>query len=151
MSATHKRTQPYAHSRIVKFLDKHLDSIQDEISQGDIADALGYPRANIISMFKTGHTRVPLEKIPDLAKAIRVDPALLMRLGLDQYWPGKLDVLARMFSNIVTDNERKLVDGFRDVVGDRDYRPSEETLDEIKGVIERAIAGERRQVGGVVR
>ena len=39
-------------------------------------------------MFKRGEVKVPLNKIPLLAKAINADPAHLFRLALEQYWPG---------------------------------------------------------------
>ncbi len=144
MSVSQKRTPPFAHSRMVQFLAKHLDSVYPGVDQTDIARALGYTQPNIISMFKTGRTRVPLEKIPDLAKVIKVDPVFLMRLALEQYWPGKLSVLACMFANLVSDNERDLVNMCRDALGDVDYRFPKEALDEIKGVLQRSVADEER-------
>ena len=148
MSKSSRRVQPFAHTRLVQFLDKHLESLTGVVCQADIAKALGYTKPNIISMFKTGQTKVPLEKIPDLAEVIRVDPVFLMRLCLEQYWPRRFDVLKPMFANMVTDNERAMVKVCRDVVGDVDYRLPREALDEIKAVINRAVARETRDPWG---
>lgn len=129
---------PYADSAIARFLDKHIDSLRGIVTQADIAKALDYQRPNVISMFKTGNTRVPLDKIPALAEVLTVDPALLMRLGLEQYWPGRRDALAKIFSQLVSQNELKLVETARAVIGDEDYSFRKETLEKIKEIIVQA-------------
>ena len=60
-------------------------------------------------MFKTGETKVPFEKIPALAAALGVDVGHLVRLGLEQYWPERFDVIGKVFSRIVTANEMEFV------------------------------------------
>lgn len=54
---------------------------------------LDYPHPNIIFAFRSGSCRVPLHKLPALAKAIEVDPAELLRLGLAEYNPDLLSVI----------------------------------------------------------
>lgn len=114
------RKLPYAKTKMARFLDKHIDSLKGEISQRDIATALGYQRANLISMFKTGEAKVPLDKIPTLAKAIKVDPAHLMRLGLEQYWPDQMRTINEVFQNLVTKTEMEIIEIYRSTSADRD-------------------------------
>jgi len=71
-------------------------------------------------MFKTGESKVPLEKIPALAKALDYDVGQLMRLGLEQYWPDKLDVINKVFGRVVTQNEWEMIQIVRDATGDSD-------------------------------
>src|SRR5579871_5258209 len=87
-----KRPTPGAYvpppkSRISEYLTKQIDAIAPYKNQRQIAHELGYAKPNIISMFKTGDTKVPIDKIPALARALNVDPAFLFRLAMEQFWP----------------------------------------------------------------
>src|SRR6202051_1152482 len=74
-------------SAIAKYIDKKIDELKGVKTQREIAQEAGYETPNIISMIKRGESRVPLEKIPLLAKALGVDPAHMFRLAMEQYWP----------------------------------------------------------------
>jgi len=63
--------------------------------QREIALEAGYDHPNIISMFKMGNTKVPIEAVPGLAKALDEDPAVLLRLVLFEYSPKALEVIER--------------------------------------------------------
>src|SRR5271155_4015453 len=104
-----KPGMPFANSAIAKFLDKQINSLKGVKTQREIATEIGYDKPNMISMFKRGEARVPLEKIPLLAKAMEVSPTHLFRLALEQYWTGMRDVIAEMFGRIATENEEKLL------------------------------------------
>jgi transcriptional regulator with XRE-family HTH domain len=78
-------------------------------SQRQIATEIGYPKANIITMFKQGTTRVPYEKIPALARALGVDPAEMLRRAVREYAPETLDAIEEATGNVLTANERKVV------------------------------------------
>jgi transcriptional regulator with XRE-family HTH domain len=105
---------------MARYLGRQIEALKGEVSQKDIAMKLGYPNSNIISMFKKGEAKVPLDKIPAMAKALRVDPAHLMRLGLEQYWPDKLDVITSVFSRVVTENEMDMIEVIRKASHDAD-------------------------------
>lgn len=114
------RVQPYNQSRMARYLERQIDALKGEVTQRDIAAKLGYPKSNIISMFKKGEAKVPLDKIPALAEALHVDVAHLMRLGLEQYWPDKMDVITQVFSRTVTENEYEIVECIRNASHDSD-------------------------------
>ena len=68
------------------------DFIADRLAESDktqreIAQECGFEKPNIITMFKQGATKIPLNRIGALAKAIDVDPAHLLRLAMKEYMP----------------------------------------------------------------
>ena len=108
---------PFADLSIAVFLTNRIDAVSQKKTQRAIASEIGYDKPNMISMFKSGATKVPLEKIPQLAKALDVDPIHLFRLGLDQYWPGLKETIAGMFDQggLITDNEFSLIKEVRNI------------------------------------
>ena len=114
MSPSEERRPPFAHSAMAKFLSRKLEEIKGEKTAAEISRNLGYAHGNLISMFKCGEAKVPLDKIPALAKALEVDIAHLMRLGLEQYWPDKMAVISDAFGHIVTANELALLQEVRE-------------------------------------
>ena len=59
-------------------------------SQIRMAEELGYDNQNMITMFKQGKTRVPLEKVVPLARALDVDPSALIQAWFTAYMPAAL-------------------------------------------------------------
>jgi len=44
-------------------------------------------------MFKQGRTKIPIRKVPALAKALGVEPAIFLRVVLSEYQPELLETL----------------------------------------------------------
>ena len=107
-------------SKLAQFLDKRLDELKGTATLAEIARKLGYPRGHILSMFRADQAKVPLDKIPALAEALNVDVGHLMRLGLEQYWPDKMDVITRVFCRVVTEHEFELIQEIRERTSDAD-------------------------------
>jgi len=93
---------------IASYVSRQIDALKGVKTQREIAAELGYDKPNMISMLKTGDTKVPLEKIPLLAKALGVDAAHLFRLALEQYWPGLEMTIAEIFGTLATSNEEAI-------------------------------------------
>src|SRR5271163_3917024 len=104
-----KPGMPFADSAIAKYIDKKIDELKGVKTQREIAAEIGYEMANIISMFKRGESRVPLNKIPLLSKALGVDPAHMFRLALEQYWPNRGDIIAKLFGRLASENEEEIL------------------------------------------
>ena len=100
---------PYADTAIAKYLDKQIEALKGAKTQREIAAEIGYDKPNIISMFKRGEAKVPFDKIPSLAKALHVDPAHLLRLALEQYWPNIGQTFEQIFGRIATENEEEIL------------------------------------------
>lgn len=80
-------------------------------SQRDVATDTGYTNPNIMTMFKNGSTKVPVNKIAPLAKALGVDPVHFIRLALSEYvpemWDAIEDVLGKQ--NLLAEQDYALV------------------------------------------
>ena len=106
-----------------------------EVPQKDIAEALGYQNANIVSMFKKGLTKVPIEKVPALAKALHLDPAHLLMLAMREYMPEAFATIQKTLGHTVTENEFELVSEVRKATKDSDPVFSKVELAKIRAVV----------------
>jgi transcriptional regulator with XRE-family HTH domain len=93
--------------RFVRHIDRLIN--QSEKTQREIALAMGYERSNLISMFKQGITRVPLDKVPALAEALDVDPAELIVMWLSDYEPELLEVINSNVGMLLSGTERSWI------------------------------------------
>ena len=76
-------------------------------TQREIASEIGYDAANVITMFKQGSTKLPLNTVGPIARALDVDPVFLVRLAFSEYFPETFDAVEHALgSTIVTENER---------------------------------------------
>jgi len=106
---TTKAGMPYKDSPIARYLDKQIDALKGEKTQRDIAVEVGYEKPNIISMFKRGEAKVPLDKIPALARALHVDPGHMFRLAMQQYWPGLAHEIESVFGRMASPHEEEIL------------------------------------------
>lgn len=59
----------------------------------EIALVCGFGRPNMVSMIKTGDTRLPLERLGAMADALKIDPFQLFKLWMKTYYPDTWDTL----------------------------------------------------------
>ena len=106
---------------VAEFLADRLAS--SDKTQREVAVECGFESSNIITMFKQGQTKLPLNRVGPLAKALDVDPAHLLRLVLLEYLPNTWETIENvMQSTVLTSNELEMVRAFREVTGDNDAR-----------------------------
>jgi transcriptional regulator with XRE-family HTH domain len=135
---------PFAESSVAKYLDKQIEALKGVKTQREIAADIGYEKANMISMFKRGEVKVPLDKIPALAKSLHVDPGHLFRLALEQYWPGLGSTIAEIFGRTVTANEEEiLVKPWREATKDRDPGSTLQIAEAVERMLEQITGGDR--------
>jgi hypothetical protein len=105
-----KHTKP----TVAKFISDQIDCAMK--SQREIAESIGYENPNIITMFKQGLTKIPLNRAGALATALGIDPAHFMRMVLEEYmpetWKAVEQALGRM---ILSDEEELLVRTYREM------------------------------------
>ena len=90
------------------------DAIEkSELTQREIADRVGFKHANIISMLKTGETRVPLDRIPSLAQTLGMDERLFLMIAIEEYHPGVHEVLVDVLGLPLSDAELGILTMFR--------------------------------------
>lgn len=80
-------------------------------NQKQIAEECGYVNPNIITMFKKGKTKVPLDRAPAIARALEVDPRHFLLLVLKEYQPEVWEVMSKTLGHeaIVTEDELKIL------------------------------------------
>jgi len=76
--------KPYENTRLAKFIDKRVMELRPKKSQIEIAVEAGFVSVNMLSMLKGGSSKLPLDRVPSLARALECDPAYLLRLTLEQ-------------------------------------------------------------------
>ena len=105
---------PYADMPLAQYISKQIDvQVSMGKNQRQIAQEIGYEKPNMISMFKRGEAKVPLDKIPALAKALNVDAAFMFKLAVQQYWPDMGKAIAEIFGTVLTKNETKMIELIR--------------------------------------
>ncbi|MEQ8600149.1 MAG: helix-turn-helix transcriptional regulator [Devosia sp.] len=108
-------SKPYAATRLTTYLEKRILEVRPVKSQAEIAGEAGFTNPNMISMIKSGATRIPLDRVPALAKSLDVDPARLLQLALEQ-WAGSATARAfdAIFETVVSRNETGWLKEIRD-------------------------------------
>ena len=82
--------------------------------QIDIATEAGFDKPNMVTMIKQGRTKLPLEKIGKMAKAICVDPVHLFKLTLQEYQPDTWVEIEKLFGQpVLTANELEIIQTIR--------------------------------------
>jgi len=89
-----------------------------------MSKALGFERTNVIPMIKAGTIKLPIDKVPALAKAIDYPAADVLRVALHDYMPDVLAAIEKIWAPIdMTANERKLIESYRYLAKGRDVVP----------------------------
>jgi transcriptional regulator with XRE-family HTH domain len=103
--------------QLAEFLNRNWDEKVGRTNE-DVAQELGYRAANMISMWRTGRTRVPLEKLPDIARLMKVDIALLLPMWLEQQWGDRADGgnMRAIFDRFGTAREGQLLAALRTAI-----------------------------------
>lgn len=103
------------------FLRRQTELLAHRKTQKEIAHEAGFVNGNLISMMKSGASKIPLDRVPALARALETDPAHLMRLALEQAIGRTASVaVLETFGTPTTLNERAWLDEIRDASGSTD-------------------------------
>ena len=101
---------PHAGTEIARLIRERIDALAGTKMQREIAAEIGYEKPQALSMYKRGEAKVPLRRLPDLARALDLDLGLLFRAWFAQEWRGEEPAIAQMVSErIVTANERAAI------------------------------------------
>jgi hypothetical protein len=91
--------------------------------QKELAAACGWPKPNVVTMIKQGITKVPLDKVGLLARALELDPASLFWMVIAEYHPDSFRVIAETVPGLLMDdNEVMLIEVYRDMTRGRVVR-----------------------------
>lgn len=116
-------TNPFQNTATARLIADRVRDLSHRKTQAEIASEAGFANANMLSMLKSGKNKVPLDRVPSLAKALEVDPAYLMRLALDQaVGATAAKAITEIFGTPATENERGWLTELREASDNSDPR-----------------------------
>lgn len=90
-------------------------------SQIEIAEACGWPKPNIVSMLKSGATKLPLDKVGPLAKVLEVEPVYLFWLTMSEYNQDTLLEIEHAIRGVMlSDHEKLIIETYRRLTNGQD-------------------------------
>lgn len=114
-----------------------------KLTQREISDKVGFKHASVIEMMKNGVTRVPLDRIPALARTLGIDERQFLILAIHEYHPGIHEVLVETLGLPLTDAELGIITMFRMAHMRDDIELSEPFKKILEGLLEIAAFAER--------
>ena len=107
--------RPFQETRLAKYVSKRVLELRNKKSQIEIATEAGYANPNMVAMLKNGASKLALDRVPSMAKALECDPAYLIRLALEQQ-EGRTAARALMecWGSPISANEQQWIDEIRD-------------------------------------
>ena len=126
--------KPYEDTRLAKYLTNRVLELRPK-TQADIAVEAGFVNPNMLTMIKQGATKLAVDRVPALAKALDCDPAWLLRLALEQA-EGSTATTAiyQILGQPISANETAWISAIRDASGDTDPRLTSRAKAAIRGV-----------------
>ncbi len=129
------RSKPYGGTELAAFLTHRIAELRLKKSQVEIAADAGYANPNNISMLKNGTTKLALDRVADLARALEVDPARLFRMAILQSGHETTrPVIEEIFGRIITRNEVGWLDAIREASGHTDPTITVRSRASIRGI-----------------
>lgn len=113
-------TKPYAGTRLASYIEKRVLELRPRKSQAEIADKAGFTHPNMITMLKTGASKLALDRVPALARALDCDPRLIFKLALEQQGGTAARPVEEIFGVVVTRNEAAWIEELREASGHAD-------------------------------
>ena len=115
--------KPHADTKLAKFIERRVLDLKARKSQLQIASEAGFPNPNMITMIKNGSTKLALDRVPSMARALDCDPAYLMRLALDQaVGDTSAQAITEIFGTPVTAHELGWIEAIREASANSDPR-----------------------------
>lgn len=127
--------------RLAEYLNDHWET-KVGMTNEEVALKMGYKSPNIVSMWRTGKTKVALERLPEIADLMHVDFTLLLPLWVEQYMVaepgtkahGYMKRVDAAFKRIATINEFPALKAIRSVFGRKNPDFSEEQIEAFRQV-----------------
>ena len=80
---------------LASLLDRHMATSDKPLYR--IAKECGFGQPNVLSMIRKGQTKVPLTRIPALARSLELDERALFEAAVREYQPGLWTVLDALY------------------------------------------------------
>lgn len=104
----------YRKSNVGPYVSERIDALRGRKTQKEIAEQAGYDHPNNISMIKSGTSKLPLDRVPALAKALECDVGELFAVALEQYFDDETIIaFRRVMTADLTRNELEWIEFLR--------------------------------------
>lgn len=114
-----------ATEQISALVEKQMDKLG--LTQQTVAAEVGFKSRNMLSIIKTGMGKLPIDRVPALAKTLKIDERRLLRLALQQSnSPEIVNAIMGQNDALITANEREILEHIRQTTGDADPELTEE-------------------------
>jgi hypothetical protein len=129
------KSRPYANTRLTEFINRRVLELRPKKAQIEIATEAGFVHPNMMSLIKSGASKVPLDRVPALARALEADPKLLFLMALEQAGGETMRLAAEeIFGTIVSRNEVAWLEEIRDASGHTDPALTSRARSAIRGI-----------------
>ncbi len=130
--------KPHEDTRLAKYVERRVLELKPTKSQAEIANAAGYPNPNMITMIKNGSSKLALDRVPSMARALECDPAYLMNLALEQaVGDPAAQAIIEIFGTPVTANEMGWLEAIREASNRSDPRITSRSLAAVRAIFGR--------------
>jgi hypothetical protein len=115
-------TQPTSATSLSDLISHRQDELG--LSDADLCHAIGFDKLIAITLIKAGTMRMPLNKIPTVARALSLEPGPLLKLALEESSPGLLELIKDVLDPMaLTECEVNLINHLRRLAGDTTTGP----------------------------
>lgn len=130
--------KPYVDSQLAKYIKHRVLELKPKKSQLQIANEAGFPNPNMVTMIKNGSSKLAMDRVPSMARALECDPAYLLRLSLEQaIGDTAAQSVMEIFGTPVTSNELGWIQEIRDASDQSDPRLTRRSQATIKAIFGR--------------
>lgn len=127
--------KPYVDSQLAKYVKHRVLELKPKKSQLQIANDAGFPNPNMVTMIKNGSSKLAMDRVPSMARALECDPAYLLRLSLEQaIGDTAAQSVMEIFGTPVTSNELGWIQEIRDASDQSDPRLTRRSQAAIKAI-----------------
>ena len=103
-------TQPDRMSELSRLVTARLEDIAFQKSQREVADDVGFANRNMLSLIKTGQTKLSLDRVPAMAKSLGLSLETVMLPALRQYYTEEVvSLLRETFGSTETPTEHEIL------------------------------------------
>ncbi|MEZ5887885.1 MAG: XRE family transcriptional regulator [Paracoccaceae bacterium] len=133
--------RPYENSRLAKYVQKRVLELRPGKTQAQIAQEAGFLTANMVAMLKRGASKLPLDRVPGLAKALECDERMLFNMALEQITDeGTATAIKKIFGTVVTENEVAWLGLLREASDNTDPAPTKHSRKVVRAIFGKVAA-----------
>mgnify|MGYP001145940837 CR=1 FL=1 len=130
--------KPHEDTRLAKYIERRVLELKPKKSQLQIANEAGFPNQNMVTMIKNGTTKLAMDRVPSMARALECDSAYLLRLTLEQQEGNTAaQAIVEIFGTPVTAHELGWLQEIREASDHSDPRMTSRSKSAIRAIFGR--------------